>query len=248
MAPESNDTSTVPNNFHQTKIPHDAAIASTAWIGSDVELASGVVVGPASVIGFSHPQDRAGKVYLGRDSYVAPHVHVDTNVEIGKSARIETGSYIGSGSRIGNETLIGPHCTIVGDCEIQDYASLAAEVYVCTTSVLEAHCQLMPGVKLLDHPCPPLPVNIEGPRVAECAVVGVNAIIWSGVRIGRHSIVAAGCVVKNDVQDYTLVQGSPARPVCDIRWIRTRIKREWVYPYPWIRYYTEGEDITVPSK
>ena len=41
--------------------------------------------------------------------------------------------------------------------------------------------------------------------------VGACAIILPGVRIGEHSVVAAGSVVTKDVPSHTMVAGCPAR-------------------------------------
>lgn len=43
--------------------------------------------------------------------------------------------------------------------------------------------------------------------------IGQNAIILSGVHIGRGAIVAAGAVVTKDVPDYAIVGGNPAKVI-----------------------------------
>jgi virginiamycin A acetyltransferase len=43
--------------------------------------------------------------------------------------------------------------------------------------------------------------------------IGCNAVVFSGIRIGDGAVVGAGAVVTHDVPDYTIVVGSPARPV-----------------------------------
>lgn len=49
--------------------------------------------------------------------------------------------------------------------------------------------------------------------------IGENSTILKGVRIGHHSVVAAGSVVRENtiVPPYSLVAGVPARIVRDIR-------------------------------
>jgi len=41
--------------------------------------------------------------------------------------------------------------------------------------------------------------------------IGSDAIILSGVTIGKHSVVGAGSVVTKDVPDYAIVAGNPAK-------------------------------------
>jgi acetyltransferase-like isoleucine patch superfamily enzyme len=55
------------------------------------------------------------------------------------------------------------------------------------------------------------------PIVIESSVwVGAGCIILPGVRIGTHSIVAAGAVVSKDVPPYTLVGGVPAKVIREL--------------------------------
>lgn len=54
----------------------------------------------------------------------------------------------------------------------------------------------------------------RGPIIVEDEVwIGTSAIILSGVRIGRGSIVAAGSVVTKDVSPFTVVAGNPAKEI-----------------------------------
>ena len=53
--------------------------------------------------------------------------------------------------------------------------------------------------------------------IREKAWIGAAAIILPGVTIGRGAVVAAGSVVTRDVPEYTVVDGSPARPVKNYR-------------------------------
>ncbi len=54
-------------------------------------------------------------------------------------------------------------------------------------------------------------VMISPVKINDNAWIGFNAIILRGVSIGRGAIVAAGSVVKDDVPDYAVVMGNPAR-------------------------------------
>ena len=45
--------------------------------------------------------------------------------------------------------------------------------------------------------------------------IGVNAIIRSGVTIGTGSVIGAGSVVLNDIPEYEIWAGNPARKIRD---------------------------------
>jgi len=222
-----------------------AQVHQGAWVGEAVEVGAGASIGPGSVVGFGNGRN-AGTTRIGDKAYVGPGVHIEAGVVIGAECRLEAGSFLGAGALLGVGTRVGPHCILMGCCRIDDDVHLYAEVHVCEFAELKAHARLMPGVKLLNDPCPPTNLKLEGPVVGKCAVIGVNSIIWSGVHVGDHAVVASTSVVKNNVPDYMLVRGSPARPICDTRRIQMKLDGRWVYPYPWVRHFIEGEEITMP--
>ena len=49
-------------------------------------------------------------------------------------------------------------------------------------------------------------------RIERGVCTGVGAIILPGVKIGEMAFIAAGAVVTRDVEPYTMVAGSPAKP------------------------------------
>jgi acetyltransferase-like isoleucine patch superfamily enzyme len=58
----------------------------------------------------------------------------------------------------------------------------------------------------------PIDATSKGPIIVEDEVwIGTNALILSGVKIGKGAIVAAGAVVTKDVPPYAIVGGNPAK-------------------------------------
>jgi serine acetyltransferase len=63
----------------------------------------------------------------------------------------------------------------------------------------------------------------KGPITIEDDVwIGSYSIILSGIRIGKGAVVAAGSVVVNDVEPYSIVGGNPAK------FIRYRIDQKLI--------------------
>ena len=60
--------------------------------------------------------------------------------------------------------------------------------------------------------------------------IGYRAIILPGVTIGEGAVVAAGSIVSRDVEPYTIVAGSPARPISE----RTRDLEYQLAYQPWL--------------
>jgi acetyltransferase-like isoleucine patch superfamily enzyme len=58
----------------------------------------------------------------------------------------------------------------------------------------------------------PIDAISKGPIIIEDEVwIGTGSTIFSGVKIGKGAIIAAGAVVTKDVQPYSIVGGSPAK-------------------------------------
>ena len=245
---------TEPNSTHPAFVSDSAIIASEAtvhagaWIGPDVTIEAGVVIGPGAILGFGNPlRSKSGAVRIGEDSFIGPSVIIEPMVEIGPSCMIESGVLIRPATKLAQRVYVGDNSVVLGDCIVESNAVISLDVHICQYATLRSHCQLMPGVKLLNDKYPPTNLSVNGPTIGECAIIGVNSIIWPGVQIGYHGMVASASEVKRDVPDYTLVRGCPAKPVCDVRKIRTKLGDKWVYPYPWMRHRIEGEDITKPA-
>ncbi|MGA9289777.1 MAG: DapH/DapD/GlmU-related protein, partial [Anaerobacillus sp.] len=68
------------------------------------------------------------------------------------------------------------------------------------------------------------PVVIE-----DDVVIGANAVVLEGVKVGKGAVVAAGAIVTEDVPEYSLVAGTPARvlkKIDDQTRSKTEIKKE----------------------
>ena len=145
----------------------------------------------------------------GDDLQVGPNVvlkHPETmefgsSVFIGAQVMIQ-GRFDGT-CRIGNHVWIGPMA-----------------YFDARNFVLGDYVGWGPGAKVLgsEHTGDPvdLPVistalNIKPVVVEFGADIGTNATILPGVRVGANAIVGAGAVVNQDIPDYAVAAGVPAR-------------------------------------
>lgn len=126
---------------------------------------------------------------------------------------------------IGDCVFIGAQTMIQGrfdgTCRIGNHVWIGPQAYFDARHlVLEDYVGWGPGAKVLGstHTAEPLDVPIIATNLVIKAVVigrgadvGVNATILPGVRVGAHAIVGAGAVVTEDVPDYAVVGGVPAR-------------------------------------
>ena len=124
---------------------------------------------------------------------------------IGKNSVVESFSCINNAVGdvvIGNFSRIGIHSTVIGPVTIGSHVNLAQGI-----TVTALNHNLSTKDKFIDEQgVATSPIVIE-----DDVWIGANAVILPGVRIGRHSVIAAGAVVNRDVPPYSLAVGVPAQ-------------------------------------
>jgi len=89
----------------------------------------------------------------------------------------------------------------------------------CTSAItIGARCLIGPGVRIFDNSYHGLYQrrvlpNARPVKIEDDVWIATNAIILGGVTIGRGAVVGANSVVSHDVAPYTIVAGSPAKPI-----------------------------------
>jgi acetyltransferase-like isoleucine patch superfamily enzyme len=114
-----------------------------------------------------------------------------------------------------------------GTCKIGSHVWIGPQAYFDARElVLEDYVGWGPGAKVLGsvHTGDPItnPIIATGLVIKPVSVgfgadIGMNASILPGVSVGAHAIVGAGAVVTNNVPEYSIVAGVPARVMRDRR-------------------------------
>jgi acetyltransferase-like isoleucine patch superfamily enzyme len=116
-----------------------------------------------------------------------------------------TGVHIGEGTNVTPGLIVNDGYS--GLCHIGKRVSIATNVtLVVDSNPNNSHLVNEPYVK--DNLIETALVVIE-----DDVWLGTNAVVLPGVRVGRGAIVAAGAVVTNDVEPFTVVAGVPARVI-----------------------------------
>lgn len=111
-----------------------------------------------------------------------------------------------AGIKIGRDSLIGEYTVIRG----QGGVTIGDRVYTSPFT------QILAVNHVFNDPTRPFieqGITAEGITIEDDVWLGAGAIVTDGVRVGHHSIVAAGAVVTRDVEPNTIVGGVPARPI-----------------------------------
>lgn len=131
----------------------------------------------------------------------------------------------------GNSVFLGAQCMIQGrfdgTCRIGNHVWIGPQAYFDARDlVLEDYVGWGPGAKVLGSAHTGVPLSepiiktsltIKPVRIGFGADIGMNASILPGVSVGAHAIVGAGAVVTENVPEYAIVAGVPARFLRDRR-------------------------------
>jgi UDP-2-acetamido-3-amino-2,3-dideoxy-glucuronate N-acetyltransferase len=132
------------------------------------------------------------------------------------------------GCSIGSETKIGAFVEVQKNANIGERCKISSHTFVCEGVTIEDEVFVGHGV-MFTNDLYPRAVNPDGApqtdmdweviktTVKARASIGSNATIIAGVTIGKAAIIGAGAVVTQDVLDYAIVAGVPARVIGDVR-------------------------------
>jgi len=149
---------------------------------------------------FQHPSAIVDDgAQIGEGSRIWHFVHVCAGARIGK------GVSLGQNVFVGNQVTIGERCKIQNNVSVYDNVTLEEGVFCGPSMVF---------------------TNVYNPRalierkdayrdtlVKRGATLGANCTVVCGITIGAFAFVGAGAVITQNVPDYALMVGVPARQI-----------------------------------
>ena len=157
-----------------------------------------------------------GDVVIGDNCWIGSGAVIMDGVRMGENTKIFPGAIVGavpqdlkfngepSTVEIGNNVVIREYCTINRGTEanmttkIGDNCLLMAYVHVAHDCVIGKNCILANNATLGGH--------IE---IGDFAVLGGMTAIHQFCRVGKHVMLAGGCLVNKDIPPYTKAARSP---------------------------------------
>jgi 2,3,4,5-tetrahydropyridine-2-carboxylate N-succinyltransferase/tetrahydrodipicolinate N-acetyltransferase len=133
--------------------------------------------------------------YSKYNARIEPGVYIRDQVEIGDGCVIMMGAVINIGAKIGENTMIDMNTVLGGRATVGN------------------NCHIGAGTVLAGVIEPPSadPVIVE-----DDVLIGANAVVLEGVKIGRGAVIAAGSIVIDDVPSDSVYAGAPAKKIKDV--------------------------------
>ena len=167
--------------------------------------------------GLLNREQRVSGIEEEKKYFIHESSFVDDNVTIGEGTKVWHFAHILSNSRIGENCIIGQNVAIGPDAVIGNKCKIQNNVSIYKGVILEDGVFCGPSCVF---------TNVYNPRafverkhefhetlVKKGATIGANATIVCGVTIGKYALIGAGAVVKEDVPDYAVVAGVPAKQI-----------------------------------
>jgi maltose O-acetyltransferase len=126
---------------------------------------------------------------FGNDVRVNPKANFGSGLrmEVGNNCNLSSGLRVIGDLRLGNDVMMGPDVTFISYNHRFDNLDIPMRAQGCAESI-------------------PITVGND-------VWIGMRAMIMPGVKIGSHSIIAAGSLVLKDVPEWAIVGGNPAKVI-----------------------------------
>lgn len=153
--------------------------------------------------------------HFGARTVLQPPVRLvgEARIAIGNDVWIGAGSWLQSLGDDGVTLEIGDGARAAGNCVLSAASSvrIGRKVLLARGVYISDHIHRYDNVPqaVMDQGLD----RVEPVEIADGAWLGENVVVCPGVRIGRGSVVGANSVVTEDIPDYCVAVGAPARVV-----------------------------------
>ncbi|MCX5807275.1 MAG: acyltransferase [Proteobacteria bacterium] len=153
---------------------------------------------------------------------------VAQNVKLGEGVAIYQSSLVNLyGCQIGDYTKIGAFVEVQKNAVIGNACKISSHTFICEGVIIEDEVFVGHGVMFINDRYPRATSNgklqteedwkVIETRIKKGASIGSGAIVMCGVTVGERALIGAGAVVTEDIPDFAIAVGVPARVTGDIR-------------------------------
>ncbi|MDD3534718.1 MAG: DapH/DapD/GlmU-related protein [Candidatus Cloacimonetes bacterium] len=199
-------------------IGHNVVVHAGSEIGESVRIDDNTIIGkkplssPRSI--FKVP-DNLEPARIGSFCQIGAFVAIYAQCTLGERNLVADLATIRENVVIGNLNIIGRNVTIENYCRIGSRNKFETNCYITAYSIVGDYCFVAPCVATSNDNYMARDKTrfdyFKGITMEDGARIGVHATILPGKTIKRDGTVAAASVVSRDVQEATIVLGSPAK-------------------------------------
>ncbi len=184
-----------------------------------------------------------------KETLVHESAIVDQPCDLGRGTNVWHNSHIREGVSIGKNCNIGMNVYIDRNVKIGDLCKVQNNVSIYEGVILEDEVFCGPSCVFTNVINPRAAVSrkheFKETRIKRGATIGANATIVCGLTIGRWCLIGAGALVRENLPDFSLAVGVPARR---IGWVGVRgetlpnllVGEIYTCPVTGIRYQLES--------
>lgn len=176
-----------------------------------------------SIVAVGYLFSKLNHTYAFQKIKLNKNIHLGINVKISSTAKIETrygGKIkIGNGTEILDGVLIltyGGNIEIGDNCSINPYTIIYGHggTSIGNDNLIAGHCMIVPNNHIIENIN--IPIRLQGNTQKGVTIdnnvwIGHGCSILDGSNIANGVVVAAGSVVKGNIEENTVIAGVPAK-------------------------------------
>lgn len=217
-------------------IEDDVFIDYGCIIRDNVHIKKGSFIGAKSILGeylmdfYSDKINKVHELIIGENALIRTENVIYGDTVIGDNFQSGHKVTIRENTKIGRNVKVGTLSDIQGYCDIGNFVSLHSNVHIGQKTKINDYVWIFPYVVLTNDPTPPSE-TLVGVTIDSFAIIATGSVILPGIHIYEDTLVGAGSIVTKDVKKETVVVGNPAKEICSIKKIKSKVTGESVYPW-----------------
>lgn len=179
--------------------------------------------------------------FVHESSYVDDNVSIGEGTKIWHFSHILSNTNIGKSCSFGQNTVVGPNVNVGNGVKIQNNVSiyegvtLSDDVFCGPSCVFTNVINPRSNIERKDE--------FKKTNVGKGASIGANATIICGNNLGNYCFIGAGATVTNDVPDFAIMVGTPAKRIGWISMAGARLGNDLICPIDNSKYELDKNNL-----
>ncbi len=179
--------------------------------------------------------------FVHESSYVDDNVSIGEGTKIWHFSHILSNTNIGKNCSFGQNTVVGPNVNVGNGVKIQNNVSiyegvtLSDDVFCGPSCVFTNVINPRSNIERKDE--------FKKTNVGKGASIGANATIICGNNLGNYCFIGAGATVTNNVPDFAIMVGTPAKRIGWISMAGARLGNDLICPIDNSKYELDKNNL-----